>query len=233
MDIQLVGEREGDGEGEEEGRGKGKRHEFECTSVLFTEEGSCTYLDLTRLGGHLVSLLTTNPEYVRAAGLDPNIIKGVMTISGVYTVGNPFSDMVQHFWNAMYRQMYVIRTFGANHADWLKYSPTSHIQQNTDHKLPPFCVFNASTDFGLEFDGKKFVGLLKGKNVDTVHHVIPRTHHGTVTRNELTADLCAKFLEDQLAKLPDEKKEEMKTTETTDTTETKEKTPEKTAEKEQ
>ncbi len=37
-------------------------------------------------GGHLVSLLATDPEYLRAEGLSPEDVKGVIAISGVYRI---------------------------------------------------------------------------------------------------------------------------------------------------
>ncbi len=37
-------------------------------------------------GGHLVSLLATDPTYLKDVGLKPSIIKGVISVSGVYKV---------------------------------------------------------------------------------------------------------------------------------------------------
>jgi acetyl esterase/lipase len=38
-------------------------------------------------GGHLVALLATDPTYLKAEGLKPSVIKGVIAVSGVYRIG--------------------------------------------------------------------------------------------------------------------------------------------------
>lgn len=42
-------------------------------------------------GGHLVSLVTLDAKYLNGVGVPIDFIKGVMSISGVYTLSSPLS----------------------------------------------------------------------------------------------------------------------------------------------
>ena len=52
------------------------------------------YLAGHSAGGHLVSLLTTDEKYLAAEGLRPDILKGVLAVSGVYDLPPARQDVV-------------------------------------------------------------------------------------------------------------------------------------------
>jgi len=152
-------------------------------------------------GAHLASLLVSSKKYLREVGVPYDIIKGVMAISGIYTVGNPFSECNYSLQTLVYRKLYVTPTFGNDDKIWLKASPIHHIgkrdNSGTHHRIPPFCIFNATMDLNLNFDGQKFHKLLTDKGISSQYHTLFGTH-GTITRTDPVADLCSKFILDTL-----------------------------------
>lgn len=75
-------------------------------------------------GGHLVSLISSNTTYLRELGLDSSLIKGVISISGVFDVRPNILlfDLV----------------FGKNSQDREKASPITHVKPG----LPPFLILH-------------------------------------------------------------------------------------------
>jgi acetyl esterase/lipase len=80
-------------------------------------------------GGHLVSLLATDPSYLKAHGRTPAEIKGVVSISGVYRI-LPSESVFQV-------------AFGTNEEICKKASPLTHVTG----KLPPFLIAYADDDY--------------------------------------------------------------------------------------
>jgi acetyl esterase/lipase len=80
-------------------------------------------------GGHLVSLLATDPEYLKAQKLAPTDIRGVISVSGVYTIPPDFGP---------FRPI-----FGSDEAACRKASPLSHVSGGH----PPFLIAYADKDF--------------------------------------------------------------------------------------
>ena len=80
------------------------------------------YLAGHSAGGHLVSLVASDEHYLTAAGLTRSVIKGVISISGVYDVQPDILlfDMV----------------FGKNAEQRAKASPITHVRPG----LPPFLI---------------------------------------------------------------------------------------------
>lgn len=79
-------------------------------------------------GGHLVSLIATDPTYLRAVGLSPLDITGVASISGVYTIVPGF---------ALYRP-----AFGSDPEQCRDASPISHAAG----RHPPFLILYGDRD---------------------------------------------------------------------------------------
>jgi acetyl esterase/lipase len=102
-------------------------------------------------GGHLASLITTDPTYLRSVSLDPSIIKGVISVSGIYSLLSPMTVPEQcacSFKTLLFQRLYVRPTFGYDHSKWLEASPIEHIQLNK--QFPPFFLINAQHDLGLD-----------------------------------------------------------------------------------
>jgi acetyl esterase/lipase len=88
------------------------------------------YLSGHSAGGHLVSLLATDEQYLKAEGCSVADIKGVMTVSGVYTVSN----LVPAFHDI----------FSKDDAVCQAASPITHV---TAAKGPPFLIAYGTKDF--------------------------------------------------------------------------------------
>jgi acetyl esterase/lipase len=80
-------------------------------------------------GGHLVSLLATDPDYLKAVKHAPSDIKGVISVSGVYTI-YPNEVVFQG-------------AFGKNAEVCKKASPLNHVTG----KHPPFLIAYAEKDY--------------------------------------------------------------------------------------
>lgn len=80
-------------------------------------------------GGHLVSLLATDPEYLKAVKHAPSEIKGVISISGVYKI--------------YHTEKVFQEAFGRDEALCLKASPLTHVAG----KHPPFLIAYADRDY--------------------------------------------------------------------------------------
>jgi acetyl esterase/lipase len=77
-------------------------------------------------GGHLVALLTTDETYLKAEGLGVRDVKGVIGMSGVYSIPENIFP----------------RVFGTDPADRKQASPIEHVKAG----LPPFLLLYADHD---------------------------------------------------------------------------------------
>jgi len=155
-------------------------------------------------GAHLASLLVCTAKYMNKHEIPHDAIKGVMCISGIYTVGNPFSE-TESLQTMFYRKFYVNPTFGNDPKIWNKASPIHHITKRDDsgkpfHNVPPFCIFNATVDLSLNHDGQKFHTILNQKGITAQYHTLFGTH-GTITRTNPVADICEKFIKEIIEKM--------------------------------
>jgi len=96
-------------------------------------------------GAHLVSLITTDPSYLKEHGLNSKVIRGVIPISGPFIIPDRFLPQV----------------FGNDSEVRKKASPITHVRAG----LPPFLVLCAENDFpGCgKVPCEAFCKALKGK----------------------------------------------------------------------
>jgi len=115
-------------------------------------------------GGHLVSLLATDETYLKAEGVDPASIKGVMAVSGVYRIlptdpevtleddkvkevtnpgGNgPAPRAAAEGGEVRFRMNLFTPVFGSDPKVRADASPINHVHKG----LPPFVIFHADND---------------------------------------------------------------------------------------
>jgi len=162
---------------------------------LYNGDPTKIFLSGHSAGGHLISLLVTESIHLGRVGLNNSYIKGVICLSGIYTVAHPLSDSLDDLFNSLFRKFYVESIFGVGEECWSNASPATHLltHPNGDN-LPPFLICNAAVDLGLEFDGRKFFQMLTDRNVNVKYELISFTTHGTITRSDSTADLCTEFI---------------------------------------
>jgi hypothetical protein len=61
--------------------------------------------------------------------------------------------------------------------------------------LPPFIVFNAHIDGGLEVDGKNFAEMLKRSGNDVRYFLLWGTTHGTIGRSSEVVKICCELIQ--------------------------------------
>jgi acetyl esterase/lipase len=113
-------------------------------------------------GGHLVALLATDPTYLKAEGLSPEDIRGVVAVSGVYRV-EPGADLTR-------------TGFGTDPDFCERASPLNHVSG----KLPPFLIAYAENDY----DG--FDEMAVELNAALVSNQTPTTLMKLSHRNHIT-----------------------------------------------
>ena len=121
-------------------------------------------------GGHLAALITLDPKYLHAVDLSPEMVKGVVGISGVYDLDH-FAGR-----NWMAEHLMTRVAFGRNQAQRAEASPISHVRSGA----PPFLLINAEDDEKLEEEADQLAALLRitGSKAEAV--IIPGTNHFTI-----------------------------------------------------
>jgi acetyl esterase/lipase len=89
----------------------------------------CIFVCGHSAGGHLVSLLVTDPSWLKAEGLTPESIRGVISMSGVYDLNELPTRLLS-------------RTFGTGTDVVAEASPTRQARGG----LPPFLILYADHD---------------------------------------------------------------------------------------
>jgi acetyl esterase/lipase len=129
------------------------------------------YLSGHSAGGHLVSLLATDEEYLKAEGCSLADIRGVMTISGVYTISNlvgPFEAI-----------------FGKDEAVCKAASPITHVKE----KEPPFLIAYGTKDFPfLDQMAEQFGKKLADCKCDAKVMKLDRDHFSIIINLAASAD---------------------------------------------
>jgi acetyl esterase/lipase len=128
-------------------------------------------------GAHLITLLILDKSHLVRHNFSLLSIRGVISMSGVYSLKNPVHDSENNIHNWVFRILYSSNLLYPEGKQILEYSPIEYIKQ--DEELPPFLVMSAKSDMGLEIDAKRFVEKLK----NCQHHVdyfIINSSHGTI-----------------------------------------------------
>ncbi len=121
-------------------------------------------------GGHLVALLASDDSYLKAEKLSLANIKGVMPVSGVFTIrGGGRSEAI----------------WGKDEELVKKASPMVHVKE----KLPPFLMLYADKELGgLGRQAEAFCDALKGAKSDAEVKMMKDRDHGTIMRNVANED---------------------------------------------
>jgi acetyl esterase/lipase len=132
-------------------------------------------------GGHLVALLATDPEWLKAEGLKTDAIRGVIPISGVYDLAEIPTWMLA-------------RTFGAGDAVLTEASPTRQARSG----LPPFLILYADHDLpGCDRKpAEAFAKALSDKGTKVEIHEVPDSNHYTIFLSTVVAgaSVCEEIL---------------------------------------
>jgi len=141
-------------------------------------------------GGHLVSLLATDPQYLKAEGLNSSHIKGVVSVSGVYEIphldlnffsGKPSpksSSGLSEFLDQFDLQLSPLSpVFGSDGKVLRNASPINHVKPG----LPPFLLINAVDDLPLLPEmAQDFAATLKKAKCEVQTLLVSDRDHETV-----------------------------------------------------
>jgi len=120
-------------------------------------------------GGHLVSLLATDPSYLKALGRSETHINAVITMSGIYDL-NGFSAEPSEPIGL------ITQAFGTDAHVIANASPIQHVSS----KLPPFLIITAERDtWALRVQAAHFAKALGEKQVPYDYLIIPQKNHFT------------------------------------------------------
>jgi acetyl esterase/lipase len=129
------------------------------------------YISGHSAGGHLVSLLATDEQYLKAEGCSVADIKGVMTVSGVYTI----STLLNRFQSI----------FGEDEAACKAASPITHVKE----KEPPFLIAYGTKDFPfLDQMAEQFGKKLSDCKCAAKVLKLDRDHYSIIIRLAASAD---------------------------------------------
>jgi acetyl esterase/lipase len=129
-------------------------------------------------GAHLVSLLATDPQYLRRVGLSSkpaDEIRGVCAVSGIYCLHGPCADSPSALRNKLFRFAYT-SAFGRGKDLLDAASPLHQAREGA----PPFLLVSAASDMGLEIDAARFAKRLRELHVPVLHVTVPNTSHSTI-----------------------------------------------------
>jgi acetyl esterase/lipase len=174
-------------------------------------------------GGHLCTLLATDPIYLKNEGIDTSLIKGIVAVSGVYQFldvglelkglvpgGNSFAILpkVQLNFHAHEAEPDIPKdslptashfnlldfVFGSDPSVRKDAFPMAHVHAG----LPPFLLVNASHDLpGLLQMADEFASALRKEKCDVQTMKIPgRTHFGVMFRAKTADDPLAQAIID-------------------------------------
>ncbi|MDA2934427.1 alpha/beta hydrolase, partial [Acidobacteria bacterium AH-259-D05] len=125
-------------------------------------------------GGHLVSLLALDPQYLKGQGLSPDRIRGVMTSSGVYDLVNTYDLGVKPHPRE--------QAFGTDRETQREASSSLKVE-TAGPATPPFLITYVTNDlFGLAEQAKTFYGLLLNHGLPAHLVKVPaRTHLNVIS----------------------------------------------------
>jgi acetyl esterase/lipase len=130
-------------------------------------------------GAHLTSLLVLDKTYFERHNYPLSSIRGVITMSGIYTLSNPIHDSKYNIRNLIFRVLYSSNLLYPEGKTIVEYSPIEYIKEND--QLPPFLVMSARFDMGLEVDAKRFVEKFRKYNHPVKYYTIGgMTTHATI-----------------------------------------------------
>jgi arylformamidase len=118
-------------------------------------------------GAHLAALVAVDPSYLHALGLSPEIIKGVVAISGVYdlTLGGVTAKMLYE------------PVFGSDPQVLISASPALRLTKNA----PPFLVLYAQNDLpSVDIQARRFTKALKAVGIPVKTAMIPGRDHVSI-----------------------------------------------------
>jgi acetyl esterase/lipase len=131
-------------------------------------------------GGHLAALLALDVKYLNKHGLSPQLLRGVIALSGVYDLSSESQEKV----------------FGTDKNDRIQASPVTHIRKD----VPPFLITYCEWDyFPLARQAQDFQSALTRSGASAEIVFVPKENHISemlaVSRDDdLTVESVLRFI---------------------------------------
>lgn len=176
----------------------GARHpaqvEDVAAAVAFLKRAAGRYgLDPQRIylaghsaGAHLAALVALDARYLRAHGMSPRDIAGVVAFSGIYDLSRDAPALAN-------RAPLIESVFGA---DTRAAAPLAHVTR----AAPPFLILSAADDFpGFQIDAHRFAAALRAAGAPAVDEVmLAQTDHFSLVRLATTRSVALHIVADFL-----------------------------------
>ena len=115
-------------------------------------------------GGHLASLVSCNPKFLRRVDLPATAIKGTVCISGVFSDRRLMQTPIGHE---------ILKNAFGNRKSYVDAFPIYHVQPNT----PPHFLLNANLDYSLKRHTLDMFFALRARGIYVRSQVYPNTTH--------------------------------------------------------
>ncbi|MCD4784997.1 MAG: alpha/beta hydrolase [Candidatus Eremiobacteraeota bacterium] len=145
-------------------------------------------------GGHISALLALDGQYLKAHGLSPKNIRGVIPISGLYKIAFPTPGK-----GISRRDKKLMPVFGKDQSKWDSASPITYVRKD----VPPFLILTGEKEprFVI-YQAKLFCNALKRKGANVWKKEIPGKNHITEIRSigrsgDKTSPIVIKFINEE------------------------------------
>lgn len=141
-------------------------------------------------GAHLVALLATDPTHLKAEGLAPTDLSGVILLDGAaYNLPESMASGGARAESAIYRE-----AFGTDPAVWARCSPTLAVGKCP---TPPFLIFHAGQHRASAYYSQQLADAIVSKGAHARVIALPRQNHQGINKDIGTAqdDVGPKILD--------------------------------------
>lgn len=178
-----------------------------CRALIYIRDHineHCSQADINQIflsghsaGAHLISLLVLDRSHFIRHEFSLQNIRGVIPMSGIYSLNNPTHLSPNHIRNWIFRILYSSNLRFPSNKTRDDFSPIEYIRSiNEGQNLPPFLVMSARFDMGLEVDAKRFVERLQQCGHHVEYQIIGRwTTHASMANRFSQNDAHRYFLQ--------------------------------------
>lgn len=149
------------------------------------------YLSGHSAGGHLITLMLFDPQYLRAEGVDPDAIAGVIALSGVFDLTTGLDDTPDGG-----APGYIHGPFGDRRDVLVDASPVHRIR---DTRVPLLVILAGDDYAAMQRQSREFVTAAQRRHLTVTFETIAgRSHYALVQSigqpEDRTTDLMAAFV---------------------------------------
>lgn len=142
-------------------------------------------------GGHLITLLLFDPQYLRAEGLEPEILAGVIPLSGIFDLTRPIDDTPEGGF-----ARHIFPPFGEQPRVLEAASPVRHLHPT---RVPILVVLAGNDYTDMQGQSRLFVEALQERRISVKFETIPGRGHFELVQaigreNDPAAEIITQFV---------------------------------------